>query len=59
MTLPASGTITLAQVNIELGKAASSNTSLNDGDVHALFGVASGAISMSNGHPGLQRMIRH
>ncbi len=48
MALPSSGTITLAQVNVELQKSSTAQISLNDADVRALAGVPSGAISMSN-----------
>ena len=48
MALPASGAISLNQVNIELGNAETAQISLNDAVVRALFGKASGAISMSD-----------
>ena len=50
MALPASGAISLNQVNIELGNAETAQISLNDAVVRALFGKASGAISMSDGY---------
>lgn len=50
MTLPSSGAISLSQVNTELDKSASATISMNDAAVRALFGVASGAISMSQGY---------
>ena len=50
MTLPASGAISLATVNTELGLSSTATISMNDAAVRNLFGVASGAISMSNGH---------
>jgi hypothetical protein len=48
MALPASGAISLNQVNVELGKLATSAITLNDTAVRGLAGVASGTISMSN-----------
>lgn len=51
MALPASGNpISMSQVNVELGFASTTQISMNDAVVRTLFGVASGAISMSNGH---------
>ena len=50
MTLPASGTIAMSDVNVELGAASTTARSLNDSAVRTLFGVASGTISMSNGY---------
>lgn len=51
MVLPvAPNTISLGQVNTELGLSASALISLNDTAVRNLAGVASGAISMSNLH---------
>lgn len=40
----------MSQVNTELGLTVSAQISLNDAAVRTLFSVASGAISMSNGH---------
>ena len=50
MTLPASGAISLANVNTELGAASNTTRSLNDAAVRSLFGKASGVISMSDGY---------
>jgi hypothetical protein len=49
MALPASGQISINQVNVELGVAGTTQRSFNDAVVRTLFAVASGAISMSNG----------
>ena len=50
MTLPASGAISLNQVNVELGLSGTTSINMNQASVRALFGVPSGAISMSNGY---------
>lgn len=50
MTLPASGAISLNQVNVELGLAGTTSINMNQASVRTLFGVPSGAISMSNGY---------
>ncbi len=50
MALPASGAISLNQVNVELGNAGTASINMNSAAVRGLFGVASGAISMSNGY---------
>lgn len=47
MTTP-TGTISMSDVNAELGKASTALISLNDGDVRNLAGKASGIISMDN-----------
>ena len=50
MTLPASGAISLGQVNTELGRGATATLGLGDSAVRTLFGIASGAIDMNTGH---------
>lgn len=50
MTLPVSGAISLNQVNVELGLAGTTSINMNQASVRTLFGVPSGAISMSNGY---------
>ena len=47
MTLP-TGTITMNQVNVELGNPGTSNISLNDADVRDLAEIPSGTISMDD-----------
>ena len=50
MALPSSGAISLNQVNVELGLSGTAPISMGASNVRTLFGVASGAISMSNGY---------
>jgi len=50
MTLPASGAISLNNVNVELGLSGTASISMNDANVRSLFAVPSGQISMSNGY---------
>lgn len=50
MTLPASGSISLGQVNVELGKVATTSASMNATDLRTLAGVPSGTIRMSDFH---------
>jgi len=51
MALPSSpASISLSQVNTELGLSASATITMNNAAVRALFGISSGAISMSNGY---------
>ncbi len=47
MTLP-TGTISMSQVNTELGRSATATISLGESAVRTLAGVPSGAISMDN-----------
>lgn len=49
MALPSSGQLSLSQVNTELGLTATTAISLGQTNVRALFGVSSGAVSISNG----------
>ncbi|MFM0263335.1 hypothetical protein [Paraburkholderia sediminicola] len=48
MTLPASGAISMSQINVELTRAPNAPLTLNDPMVRLLAGVSSGAISLSN-----------
>jgi len=50
MTLPASGQISLNDVNVELGYSGTTQVSLNDSAVRTLFEIASGEIEMSDGY---------
>ena len=50
MTLPASGAISLGQVDTELGLSATAQIGMNDSAVRTLFGISSGQISMSDGY---------
>ena len=50
MTLPASGAISLRDVNVELGLPIGNPISLNDTAVRTLFGKPSGAISLADGY---------
>ena len=50
MALPASGQITLNQVNVELGNSGTAQIGLGDSAVRGLFGVATGQITMANGY---------
>ena len=54
MTLATSGTMSIGgttatrSINLELGRSATANSSLNETDLRSLAGVSSGAISLSN-----------
>lgn len=48
MTLPASGPISINNINVELGVAGTTTASLGQASFRSLAGVASGPISMSN-----------
>ena len=50
MTLPASGAISLNQVNVELGLSGTASINMGSAAVRGLFGVASGTITMANGY---------
>ena len=50
MALPASGQISLSQVNTELGLSSTALIGMGDAAVRTLFGVASGQITMSDGY---------
>lgn len=50
MTLPASGAISLNDVNVELGLSGTTSINMNQATVRTLFGIASGAIAMSDGY---------
>lgn len=51
MTLPTHpGTISMDQVNTELGYSSTASISLNDAAVRTLFGIPSGTISLDDGH---------
>lgn len=50
MALQLSGPISLNNVNVELGLSGTTTISLNQASVRTLFGIASGAIRMSDGY---------
>lgn len=50
MALPASGAISFADINVELGVSSTTTRSLNETAVRTLFGQASGAVDMNTGH---------
>jgi hypothetical protein len=57
MTLPASGSISFNDINIELGNSSTQTISLNDSGVRTLFGVSSGSISMNVGYGKSNRAV--
>lgn len=57
MTLPASGPISLNNVNVELGLSGTTSINMNQASVRTLFAVPSGAISMSNGYGKSNRSV--
>lgn len=59
MTLPATGAITLNNVNVELGKSGTTTIAMNNTDIRDLFGVPSGAISLSNGYNKPSRSLTY
>jgi hypothetical protein len=48
MALPTTGPISLANVNVELGRSSTATISLNETAVRNLAGISSGAISMAD-----------
>jgi hypothetical protein len=50
MALQSSGAISLNDVNVELGNSGTANINMGSSAVRDLFGVSSGAISMSDGY---------
>ncbi len=48
--LPASGQITMGDVNVEILKSSTAEISLNETNVRTLFGIASGQIDLNTGH---------
>lgn len=49
MTLPATGSISLGQVNTELSRSAAASIGMNETAVRTLFGKVSGMISLADG----------
>lgn len=47
MVLQASGSISLSDINVELGRSSAATVSLDDGEVRTLAGVATGSLSLS------------
>lgn len=50
MALPASGQISLNDVNVELGNSGTAQIDMNSAAVRGLFGIASGEIEMADGY---------
>ena len=50
MALPSSGAISFSDINTEIGRSSTAQTSLNDTLVRTVFGQASGAVDMNTGH---------
>jgi len=50
MPLPASGAISMYDINVELGLTGTTTISMNDAIVRTLFATASGAIDLNTGH---------
>jgi hypothetical protein len=48
MALPSSGPISLADVNVELGRSPTASINMNDADVRALAGQASGIVTLES-----------
>jgi hypothetical protein len=50
MALPSSGTLSLSDVNTEIGYSPTALVTMNDTNVRTVFGIASGQIDMNSGH---------
>lgn len=48
MTLPSTGSISMSQVNVELGRSATANLTMNDSALRALAGKPSGTVALSD-----------
>jgi len=58
MTLPVSNDISFNAINVELGRTATAQLSINDSELRTLFGIASGAIDINTGHGKSNRVVR-